>query len=164
MRLLFYIMSLTTITCCSSCSLVPSETHKIIGNILIDIPVPEIQVNRESGSACSGDDYVKTSPANRFKVGSQVVVKDSKGEILGLGNLQQGIYTPTTSQEAITRFRLDTLNAPARPLSCIMSFAIENVPVSSYYTIDIGDDKLSVSKAELERNGYKVDLSITKGT
>lgn len=153
-------MSLMTITCCSSCSLVPSETHKIIGNILIDIPVPEIEINRESGSACSGDDHVKTSPAYSFKVGSQVIVKDSKGEVLGLGNLQQGIYTPTVSQEAINRYHLATLNIPARPLSCVMPFTVENVKTSSFYTINIGNDQISVSKNELEGNGYKVDLTI----
>jgi len=141
---------------------VPSKTHRIIGNILINIPVPEIQTKRQRGSICSGDDYVKGQLGNRFKVGSQVVVKNRKGEVIGMGNLGHGIYLPTTSKKAITQFRLEMPGSEAIPLSCFMSFAVENIPVSDWYTIEIGEDNIGMSSDLLESHGYKVDYYITK--
>ncbi len=152
-------MAVGILPICLSCSLAPQTSNKISGSVLLVSAIPELR-ERQRGSDCSGEDYVKKHPGSQFKAGNQVIVKGSKGEIIGLGTLNMGKYTLTTSQEKIDSFRLLAPGSQATLLSCLIDFSVENLPSSDFYTIEIVNEKISISKAELEHKKYKVSLTI----
>lgn len=74
------------------------------------------------------------------RVGTDVVVKDGQGAIIGVGSLEEG--------EADSAF------------DCRFDFSLE-VKVSEFYSFEIGDrGELSYSHADLEVQGWNVAFSL----
>ena len=80
--------------------------------------------------------------------GAQVVVKDAAGTIMASGALEPGIIVE---------------GGLGLPRPCRFVFAVEGVPTSDFYTIEVSDSgshALSLSYDELESLNWTVDLGV----
>ncbi|MDA0718395.1 MAG: PASTA domain-containing protein [Cyanobacteria bacterium] len=80
-----------------------------------------------------------------IKASLQVVVKDEKGAIIGVGELEEDNYT-----------------GKGRGVICEFPFSIKNIPKAAFYEIEVGRrGSLKYSLDELNKANWKVDFMIS---
>jgi hypothetical protein len=95
------------------------------------------------GQECSWVYEDKYSSYRYLAVGSQVIIKNNSDDILAIGKFIQGKAEPFQGT-----------------LYCFMEFSIPEVPDSTIYSISLGDKSFLISKDDLERNNWNIDLTI----
>ena len=116
-----------------------ADTHKITGTMTME----QGSFHGPTGAACSaGDGYEDISP------GVTVKVRDSRDKVIGVGSLHDGRYVPA----GVTGFWY-----------CAFPFAVK-VADSSTYSVEISHrGSLTYTKRQLEKNGWKVRLTLGGG-
>ncbi len=95
-----------------------------------------------------GDACEVTGQYDYIRAGAQVVVKDAAGTIIASDALEPGITVE---------------GGLGLPRPCRFVFAVEGVPTSDFYTIEVGDGSthaLGLSYDEIESQNWTVDLSV----
>ncbi len=87
---------------------------------------------------------------------AQVIVSDSSGRIVGLGELLggQSAYVPTVW----STFTVDNIGVIYRP-SCIFKFRVEGLPASEFYSIEIpGENPVALRFVDLEAADWEAEI------
>jgi len=96
-----------------------------------------------------GDTCEVTGQYYYIRAGAQVVVKDAAETIIASGALEPGITVEG--------------NYLGSPRACRFVFAVEGVPTSDFYWIEVGDSgrhALGLSYSELASQNWTVDLGV----
>jgi hypothetical protein len=102
---------------------------------------------------CSGDDAYKD-----LREGTSVMARDDSGRVLANGTLGQGKGGTLSGGEPGSD--LERLGQDA--FTCTFPFQLETLPKVCEYSIEVSDmGEVSFSKAELQRLGWEVDLSVS---
>lgn len=109
----------------------PSQAIQTTNTIQGQLVIPKFDMgtkeywSQEVGKPCSGSE---TSGFTDINAGTQVIVKNSVGEIIGTTGLEEGRLNGKESHKYVpTLFYL----------SCQFPFEVKNLPKSNFYTIQI---------------------------
>lgn len=135
---------------CTALQAVTAPPRDITGRLLIhakdDSYVWRWTYDGGIGKECSGsgttDSKKGESPYRDVDAGTQVVIKDSSGKLLGTGVVGAGAIADLSFHG-----------------SCEFSLNARSVAGSDFYTFEVGNRKgVTYSRKELEQNNWKVDL------
>jgi hypothetical protein len=134
-----------TITACGASSSPSSSSPSssiLKGTIHTTNPRSGQIFGRAEGDQC---EYESWHPYNFLGAGQRIIVKDSKGETISLGNITGGTVLPRGTV-----------------LWCFMSFTTNDpLTESNFYSIVLSNgQEIPVSKAEIENANWNVSLSI----
>ena len=133
------VASLSIVLC--SCS-AQSSKYQLSGSILTDIWLPGTQGNRTVGRDC---DVSNQGSYRDLAIGTDIRIKNSKGEIIALGKITSGTVMNVSGQHY-----------------CVVRFSAMDVPDSNFYAVALGSDQrkeLTYSKEELVDKNWQLELS-----
>lgn len=134
------------------------ETHIIRGQLVVP-RFASSTVNyweQEVGKPCSGATSDVRYIRNRYgdiNPGTQVVAKNSQGEIIGVSGLGEGKLDGKEPDEITLGILM---------LSCYFPFEVKTLLKSNFYTVEVSnrDTRLTFPIEELEQKNWQVTVSL----
>lgn len=158
LRVIFPVSVLMAATFLTACGQLQPQKHTIKGQLVVpDFASSTAEYwNQQVGKPCAGATSDVPYIQKRYRdinPGTQVVVKSSLGEIVGVGKLEQG---------KLDGKEPDQITPVILKMSCHFPFEVKNLPRSNFYTVEIGnrDTRLTFPIRELEQKDWQVTLTL----
>lgn len=126
----------------------PSPVQSITGSLTVaaesDSSTYWKVSRKEIGVECSGSGGATNGGYTDIDEGSQVTVKDESNKLIATGNLGKGATADIGFGGA-----------------CVFPLSVVNVPVATFYTIEVGTRKgITYSAKEMQDKNWQVNISL----
>lgn len=132
-----------------------NQKHTIHGELIIKEP----EFYGEIGSYCSGKEGY-----DDIEEGKDIVIKNSKGEIVANSNLDAGKYVnalDSVSETAKEEWKAEHNEELPQILFCEFKFQVDDVSETDFYFVEIGRRKgPTFSLKEMRSNEWKIQLGL----
>lgn len=137
----------------NSIAFLPTTTHTLSGTFGIPYTagLSEEITNVQDKPCSSIPKYDRTNGRFGIDIGTQVTLKNSKLEIVGISSLQDGVLAFDKTLEEIDGIAI---------YRCKLRFQFNNISASSFYQIEIKDKVMNFSKEELNAQNWQINLTL----